>query len=1088
MWTRGEMARRFREFDWAATPLGPVSAWPESWRNAVRIILDSSFPTALAIGDELIYFYNDAFIPVGGPARHPSALGTRVPVVWKEIWEPILRPRFQHTLSTGEPTGEQDLLMPLERSGYLEETYITFSFAALRGDDDRPNGIFCTAYETTPRVLADRQLNCLRALATRLAGAETAEEACQSALGTLSDYPRDVPFAQVYMFERDGRTKRLAGSCGQPGTGEALTLPMAALGADQPAGLLVARVNPMRPLEESKKFFELICAQLETAIANARAKQDVRERAQALAELDRAKTTFFSNISHELRTPLTLLLGPLSEVLSRGMLPEADREILEIAHRGGRRLLKLVNSLLEFSRIEAGRVEASYAAVDLAALTIDLASVFRSAFERAGVALTIDCQPLSEPVYVDTDMWEKIVLNLISNAFKFTFLGEVCVRLRLQDDHAELLVADSGCGVAAEDLPRLFDRFFRGRAAHSRTHEGSGIGLSLVQELVKLHGGSVEAHSQPGEGTSMRVRIPRGRAHLPPDRIGAARMLSRADTGSLPFVEEALGWLPGTSPEAAAEATALVPGPAGSADAATSAGAAPVASPPGRVLVVDDNADMRNYLSRLLRQRWQVETASNGVTALASIDRNAPDLVIADVMMPGMDGFALLRTLRAQPRHAEIPVMLLSARAGEEASTEALSAGADDYVIKPFSTRELVARVESRLTQARLRSAERRAREVAEQANKNRDEFFAMLSHELRTPLAAVLAWTQRLKAKSLDADTAAALEIIDSNARIQKRLVAELLDMARIVNGQLRIDARLLPSVSAIVRAVTDSLLPVASERAIRIETALANDAGPVRGDPERLQQVIWNLLSNSLRLTPAGGRIDVGCRREDDGVTVTITDTGCGIATADIPHLFDRYWQGGTDSRAAKGLGLGLTIAQSIMALHSGTITAASDGEGRGATFTVRLPLTDSQMPDDTQSPSAASASAPATPRPVRVLLVEDNDAIARACQRLLGARGHTVTRTANLRSAIEALGTNTFDVLICDLNLPDGSGIELPARAREIAQTRGESAPPAIAISGRVYEDDVERCLAAGFLDHLPKPFDERELLEAIAVAVG
>ena len=194
--TRGEMSRRFREFDWSSTPLGPVEFWPESWRNAVQIILDSSFPTALAIGrEQLIYFYNDAFISLAGPSRHPSGLGCPVPTVWKEIWDEILAPRFAHTLSTGEPTGEEDLLMPLERTGYLEETYITFSFAALRNEHNEPNGIFCTAIETTARFVAERHMRCLRALAARSSFAETPEGACQSAVATLESNPRDVPFA-----------------------------------------------------------------------------------------------------------------------------------------------------------------------------------------------------------------------------------------------------------------------------------------------------------------------------------------------------------------------------------------------------------------------------------------------------------------------------------------------------------------------------------------------------------------------------------------------------------------------------------------------------------------------------------------------------------------------------------------------------------------------------------------------------------------------------------------------------------------------------------------------------------------------------
>ena len=500
---RGEMARRLREFNWSATPIGPVEFWPESWRNAVQIILDSSFPTALGLGrEQLIYFYNDAFIPLAGASRHPAALGLPVPVAWKEIWEVILSPRFSHTLSTGEPTGEADLLMPLERSGYLEETYLTFSFAALRDDHNQPNGIFCTAIENTARVIAERQINCLRALAARSSFAETPEAACQSAVATLEGSPRDLPFALLYLLDKTGKQAHLAGTAGlvsiprgvkttvdlvdsskcaiarvattrtvvlmdnvQPviqglvrtpevTPQQALALPVLNPGGEHLAAVLIVGVNPMRPLEESRAFHELVANHLETAISSARAKQHVRERAQALAELDRAKTVFFSNISHELRTPLTLLLAPLDDLLTRTTLDDTDRSLLEIARRGGARLLKLVNSLLEFSRIEAGRIEASYEATELASLTTDLASVFRSAFERGGVALNIDCPQLPEDVYVDRDMWEKIVLNLVSNAFKFTFEGQVAVELSEADGTIKLTVKDTGTGIPPEVLPK----------------------------------------------------------------------------------------------------------------------------------------------------------------------------------------------------------------------------------------------------------------------------------------------------------------------------------------------------------------------------------------------------------------------------------------------------------------------------------------------------------------------------------------------------------------------------------------------------------------------------------------------------------
>jgi signal transduction histidine kinase len=905
--------------------------------------------------------------------------------------------------------------------------------------------------------------------------------------------------------------------------GRAVALPIASRGESDLAAILVAGANPMRPLEESRTFHGLIAGHLETAISNARAKQYAHERAQALAELDRAKTLFFSNISHELRTPLTLLLAPLDETLARDRLENVDRQSLEIARRGGGRLLKLVNSLLEFSRIEAGRIEAAYEPADLAALTTDLASMFRSAFEHAGVTLTIDCVPTPEPVYVDRDKWEKIVLNLISNALKFTLSGAVHVIQRTQADHIQLEVTDTGCGIAPEDLARVFERFFRGRAPETRTHEGSGIGLSLVQELVKLHGGTIEARSELGQGTTMSVRIPRGSAHLDANRIVAPRHGAASRAGLHAFVEEALGWLPdkllkGAVIDSAPNSSATEPPGAGLRMELTA-----------DILVVDDNADMRGYLCRLLERRWRTEGATDGVSALECIRRRAPDLVIADVMMPLLDGFGLLRAMREDEATAQIPIMLLSARAGEEASAEGLRAGADDYIIKPFSARELIARVEARLAQARLRAAERRGRDAAEKANQARDDFFAMLSHELRTPLMAVLGWTALLKGSRLGPeDMAYAVDIIERNARTQRRMIDDLLDVSRIVTGRLRIDARPIPSLAPVIAMVVDSFRPVAHGKGLTVVTDLANDAGPLRADPERLQQVAWNLLSNAIHFTPPGGRIDVRCSLQDSEAVLYVRDTGRGISQEAVPHLFERYWQGGSAGTRRQGLGLGLAIAHRIVELHTGSIEVASEGEGRGSVFTVRLPVAEQlhgiepglttapadfeplaaasarildaataaaeRDPDSTNGGSAAlqmlgmttplrSANSDYSDTSLRILLVEDHDGIARACQRLLVSHGHFVIRAAGAASALAAAEREKFDLLVCDLSLPDGSGLELLPRLRSCSRSREENMP-AIAISGSVYEDDIARCLAVGFAAHVAKPFDEDGLLAVIA----
>ena len=435
--------------------------------------------------------------------------------------------------------------------------------------------------------------------------------------------------------------------------------------------------------------------------------REIARQREELAQLDDLKTQFFANISHEFRTPLTLMMGPLEDALAApaGLSPE-NSERLDLAHRNALRQLKLVNTLLEFSRIEAGRIEASFEPTDLSTLTAELASVFRSAIERAGLTLVVDCPPLPEPVYVDRAMWEKLVLNLLSNAFKFTFDGEIEVSLRLIGKAVDLTVRDTGTGIPAEEVPRLFERFHRVKNARGRSFEGSGIGLALVKELVRLHGGEVRVESTVGSGSAFVVTVPLGSAHLPADRIEAPRNQTPTGTGSEAFVQEALRWLPTENANVATYFTDAHSGQPSEDDLAGS-----------RVLVADDNSDMREYIRRLLIG-YDVEAVADGGAALRSARARRPDLVLTDVMMPGVDGLELMREFRADPALSYVPVILLSARAGEESRIEGLEAGADEYLVKPFSARELLACVRAQLRLAKSRQLSREALRASEERHR----------------------------------------------------------------------------------------------------------------------------------------------------------------------------------------------------------------------------------------------------------------------------------------------------------------------------------------------------------------------------------
>jgi len=770
----GEMAGRIGAFDWGGTPLGAIQEWPISLRATAALVLENRFPMTLFWGRELLLLYNDAYAAVLGD-KHPAALGRPASVVWAEIF-PIIGPQVELVLSGKGATWNEHLLLPMERKGFLEETYFTFSYSPVRDDRSAIGGMLVTCQETTEQIQGERQLQMLRNLGAETVAAESAEAACQRAAGILGQNDADIPFALLYLVKNGAAEAELvatAGLDGYEGPGKppriawqhpapeswplaaarvpgslfivtdlqarfgrmpggrweapperAVILGLVARGQSEPYGFLISGASPMRVLDERyQRMFQLAADQIVTAVSAARAFEEERTRAQALAALDRAKTAFFSNVSHEFRTPLMLMLSPTEDLLSgrHGPLSPAQRAQLELLHRNAIRLHKLVNSLLDFSRLEAGRIRASYEPVDLAVLTRDLVSSFRAAVERAGLALEVDCQPLSEPFYVDRDMWEKIVLNLLSNALKFTFEGAIRVSLGPTDGAAALRVQDSGVGIRPEDIPRLFDRFYRGEGMRARTHEGSGIGLALVQELAKLHGGHVEVESALDRGSTFTVTIPGGSAHLPADRVRAARTLPSTTLGAAPFVEEALRWLHdggGAEPE--------LESPLGAAgdDGETAPGARPAAPSAERILVADDNADMRDYFRRLLEPRWIVEVVRDGLSALASAQARPPDLVLTDVMMPGLDGFALLRRLRDDERTRAVPVVVVSARAGEEATVEGLQAGADDYLTKPFSARELIARVETQLKMARLHArAEAERRRVAESEERYRRIF-----------------------------------------------------------------------------------------------------------------------------------------------------------------------------------------------------------------------------------------------------------------------------------------------------------------------------------------------------------------------------
>ncbi|PWV55843.1 ATP-binding protein [Chitinophaga sp. S165] len=990
----GEMGERIRSRDWSKTPLGPVENWPQSLKTCVRIILTSRQPMFVWWGSDLINLYNDAYKSIVG-GKHPEALGMPASEVWKEIWDEA-GPRAATAMERNEGTYDESLLLIMERNGYPEETYYTFSYSPVPGDEGGTNGIICANTDDTERIIGERQLMTLKDLGKNLPDSLSDDEIFRKTISILKENQHDFPFACIYKadlktgilemtaktddslsgailpdtlevasslarewkFEEAIQTNKavllsgLKSRYGQLPSGnwrispdQALVIPIVQSGQICPFALLIVGLSPYRQLDEKyRSFFQLVADQIASGIVNVRTVEEARKKAAALMEIDRAKTVFFSNISHEFRTPLTLMLGPLEELLSQNegtFTPDQEAHIMA-THRNALRLLRLVNTLLDFSRIEADKVRAQYFPVDLTELTEDIASTFRAAMEHAELHFTVDCRSLTMPAYVDREMWEKIILNLLSNAFKYTLRGSITVSLKQENDHAVLRVEDTGVGIPAEEMPHMFERFHRIKHTRGRTYEGTGIGLSLVKELVQLHHGEISVASEEGIGSAFTVRLPLGSAHLPEDQIMEKSIDNHASGLSDAYVTEALHL--------------------GRDNGTVMNDHVPAGEEKARLLVVDDNADMRDYLQRLLEKQYSVDTAANGKEALDKINANLPELVISDIMMPEMDGIQLLQHIKHEPLTNSLPVILVSARAGEEAKIEGYDIGADDYLTKPFSAKELLARVRAQVRISRLHrhaidilqhSAEELEKKVEERTaellrkNSELEQFAYIASHDLQEPLRKIRTFSDLLQKSLKDgAPVNNYFDKIQSSAVRMTQLINDVLNYSRLSNRDEQFTDIDLNTILQQVKGDFDLLIE--QKQAVIKDNCLP----VVKGIPLQLQQLFINLIGNSLKfsdkqpLITIRGVLVTGTERalypelRDDipYVKLEFADNGIGFEQQFSEKIFTIF-QRLNERRLYDGTGIGLALCKKIVENHHGVIRAVGK-PNEGATFIVILP----------------------------------------------------------------------------------------------------------------------------------------------------
>ena len=493
----GEMGQRIRDFDWSLSALGNFTTWSQSLQSALSICLNSNFPIAIYWGKELTLLYNDAWSPIPG-SKHPRALGRAAKEVWPEIWDAI-EPQFQKAFA-GEPGGSKDALLLMQRHGYTEECYFDFTFTPVYGESGKVDGVFNAVIETTYRVISERRSVFLKNFAISIATTQSFQQLFDEAMRFLADAPKDVPFALLYTYENDevrlsastanGREVKFKGksfpfeeiakSDSPFYTGElndyfskipvdywnempkeAVVVRLINNGGLVKGFLICGLSSRLRLNGEYQSFIENIANAITNVSNSIESLEAERKKAQALTEIDIAKTAFFSNVSHEFRTPLTLILGSLEEMLNKRSeeIGKGNKQALEAAHRNALRLLRLVSNLLDFSRIEAGKMKARYQLTDIARYTTNLASGFRSLIENAGLAFHINADTVIQPVFIDKEMWEKVVLNLLSNAFKYTLNGSIELVFMTKGNMVVLKVKDTGVGIPETELQKCSSAF-----------------------------------------------------------------------------------------------------------------------------------------------------------------------------------------------------------------------------------------------------------------------------------------------------------------------------------------------------------------------------------------------------------------------------------------------------------------------------------------------------------------------------------------------------------------------------------------------------------------------------------------------------
>lgn len=646
----------------------------------------------------------------------------------------------------------------------------------------------------------------------------------------------------------------------------------------------------------------------------AEAKDNLEEAYGKLKELDTLKTQFFSNISHEFRTPLTLILAPAESMLkgdSGIFTPQVKKEV-SVIYDNSLRLLRLIDDLLDITKIDAQKMELDLQKCDIVELIKGVVSSVENIARKKGLKVYYAQKGEIPDFYLDRDKMEKVLLNLLSNALKFTDEGEIEISSEKSGQKAVIKVRDTGIGIAEKDLPKMFDRFTQLDGSAARRHEGTGLGLSLSRDLVRLHQGNIKIESELNTGTTMIVELPLDLkednlpSKLPGKDDWIKEIHKKAQYVGQGVMEEKVN--PG-------ESAALKKGRGGYV-----------------VLAVEDNPDMRNFITLQLEKDYQVVGAKNGREGLETARKILPDLIVSDIMMPEMSGYDLLKAVREDYGLKNIPVIFLTAKAGLDMKIEGLKYGADDYLVKPFNSEELLARVKNLIM---IRELQQELYRVAKMASVG--QLAAGTAHEINNPLSASMSELRVLKkalngpAREADRERLNGL-IEKSYASLERieRIVSNLLSFSRKNREGLKPDdvhEGLNSTLSVLGHEIKDG---------ISLHKQFCPD-GKIECDLGKLNQVFMNVLLNSIQAIKNSGNIWIRTARHGHNFVVSIRDDGEGIEKSSLDRVFEPFF---TTKEPGQGVGLGLTVSYNLIKEHGGDMAIESE-PGRGTEVMITVPL---------------------------------------------------------------------------------------------------------------------------------------------------